>query len=85
MVSAVVAARLVYSMRFLKFAAVGMVGIIDGEGCSSPRLIYLLLCSLRAFSASLNQMICTRCQCLMILHRKYIICYKCGRCIFLIS
>jgi putative flippase GtrA len=40
---AAVAARMVYWIRFLKFAVVGMVGIGDGEWCDSPGLIYLLL------------------------------------------
>jgi hypothetical protein len=42
---AVVAARMVYWMRFLNFAVVGIVSIVDEGGCLSPGLIYLLLYS----------------------------------------
>jgi hypothetical protein len=42
----VVAARMIYSIRFLKFTAVGMVGIDDGRCVlRSAGHIYLLLCS----------------------------------------
>jgi hypothetical protein len=44
MVWAVVAARIVYWMRFLNFAVVGMAGIFDGRAAVHRR-IYILLCS----------------------------------------
>jgi hypothetical protein len=57
MVWAVVAARMVYWMRFLNFAVVGMVGVFDGRG--AVRLgLYIFCCVpptdtvLIAFSAS---------------------------------